>query len=80
MISLTPTQSKLLVYIEKTLTTTGVAPSYDEMREHMGLASKSNIHRIIGELVQRGRLRVMRKHRRAMEIVEQKCRHCGKEL
>lgn len=38
----------------KALTVDGVSPSFDEIREHMGLKSKSGVHRIIHALKARG--------------------------
>lgn len=38
----------------KALTVDGVSPSFDEIREHMGLKSKSGVHRIIHTLKARG--------------------------
>ena len=80
MISLTPQQQKLFTFIRSSIEESGVAPSYQEMQTHLGLASKSGIHRLIGELEQRGRIRVMKRKTRAMEIIEAKCPHCGKEI
>lgn len=34
----------------------GIVPSFDEMRESVGLASKSGIHRMLGSLEERGLL------------------------
>lgn len=36
----------------------GYSPSYDEMRERLGLASKSGVHRLVHALVERGALTV----------------------
>ena len=32
----------------------GITPSFEEMRQHIGFVSKSNVHRIIDALVERG--------------------------
>ena len=54
---LTKKQYELLVYIDKCLKNTCVSPSYDEMKNALGLASKSGIHRLITGLVERGFIR-----------------------
>ena len=47
---LTPKQYKLLQFIEKTLAEQKVSPSFEEMKDFMGLKSKSGIHRLLKEL------------------------------
>ena len=47
---LTKKQNELLIYINQNLRETGVAPSYEEMREALDLRSKSGIHRLINAL------------------------------
>ena len=47
---LTKKQYELLVFINRRLAATGVAPSFDEMKDALGLKSKSGIHRLISGL------------------------------
>ncbi len=55
---LTQKQKDLLVYIhEETVRNEGVCPSFDEMRKHMGLKSKSGIHRLVKALETRAFIR-----------------------
>jgi repressor LexA len=54
---LTRKQHELLLFIHQRLKETGVPPSFDEMKEELGLASKSGIHRLITALEERGFLR-----------------------
>ena len=54
---LTKKQNELLIYINQNLRETGVAPSYEEMREALDLRSKSGIHRLITALEERGFIR-----------------------
>lgn len=49
----------------------GVAPSFDEMRAHAGLASKSGIHRLVTALEERGLIRRLPHRARAIVCVEQ---------
>ena len=80
MISLTPRQQKLLAFIRSTMEEKGIAPSYEEMATYMGLASKSVAWRMMKELEARGRVRVLRNRKRAIEIIEGRCPHCGKAI
>ncbi len=67
---LTKKQKTLLVYIhQETRRKEGVCPSFDEMREHMGLKSKSGIHRLIKSLETRGFIRRIPNHARAIEVI-----------
>lgn len=66
---LTPKQHNLLMYIQKTIQTTGISPSFEEMRTYMNLKSKSGIHRLVGALVSRGYLRQTPNQARALELV-----------
>ena len=54
---LTQKQRDLLILIDKRVKAVGVPPSYDEMKDALGLASKSGIHRLISALEERGFIR-----------------------
>ena len=54
---LTKKQNELLIYINQNLRETGVAPSYEEMKDALDLRSKSGIHRLINALEERGCIR-----------------------
>ncbi len=69
---LTDTQAKARAFIEAYDRRHGTAPTVDEVREHMGLASKSGAHRIVSELVQRGHIRRIPNRTRALEIVHER--------
>ena len=66
---LTKKQHELLLYIQKHLSAKGVSPSFDEMKEALGLRSKSGIHRLITGLVERGFIRRLPHRARAVEIL-----------
>ena len=51
---LTKRQYQLLLLIEKKLREDGVSPSFEDMKEAIGLKSKSGIHRLISGLEERG--------------------------
>lgn len=67
---LTKKQHDLLVFINQRLTDTGVSPSFDEMKDALGLASKSGIHRLITALEERGFIRRLAHRARALEVLK----------
>jgi repressor LexA len=66
---LTRKQYELLVFIDQRLKASGVSPSFDEMKEALGLKSKSGIHRLITGLEERGFIRRLPHRARALEVV-----------
>ncbi len=66
---LTHKQHDLLEFIDQHLHRTGCSPSFEEMKEAIGLKSKSGIHRLIGALEERGFLRRHRHRARALEVI-----------
>lgn len=66
---LTPKQYKLLMFINKTLKESGCCPSFDEMKNALGLKSKSGIHALIDALVERNFLRKLPHKARALEVL-----------
>lgn len=66
---LTRKQYELLVYINEQLKETGVSPSFDEMKDALGLRSKSGIHRLITGLEERGFIRRLPHRARALEVL-----------
>lgn len=53
---LTSKQKELLNYITEEINRTEVAPSFDEMKKHLGLKSKSGVHRLVKALEERGHI------------------------
>jgi repressor LexA len=68
-IMLTRKQSELLEFLVKHSEEHDVPPSYDEMRDALGLASKSGIHRLVSGLEERGHIRRLANRARAIEIL-----------
>ena len=66
---LTPKQYNLLIFINKTIKETGCCPSFDEMKNALGLKSKSGIHALIDALVERNFLRKLPHKARALEVL-----------
>jgi repressor LexA len=66
---LTKKQLELLNFIYERVRETGVAPSFDEMKDALNLRSKSGIHRLINALEERGFIRRMAHRARAVEVI-----------
>ena len=67
---LTKKQKNLLLYINKKIRSTGVSPSYEEMKNSLNLKSKSGIHRLISALEERGFVRRLAHKARALEVIK----------
>jgi len=67
---LTKKQKNLLLFINKKLRSTGVSPSYEEMKQSLNLKSKSGIHRLISALEERGFIKRLAHKARALEVVK----------
>ena len=66
---LTRKQHELLMFIHARLGESGVSPSFDEMKDALGLKSKSGIHRLISALEERGFIRRLPHRARALEVL-----------
>jgi repressor LexA len=67
---LTRKQHELLNFINQRLAEDGVSPSFEEMKEALGLKSKSGIHRLISGLEERGFIRRLPHRARALEVIK----------
>ena len=67
---LTKKQKNLLLFINKKLRSSGISPSYEEMKESLSLKSKSGIHRLISALEERGFIRRLPHKARALEVIK----------
>ena len=67
---LTKKQKNLLLFINKRLRSSGVSPSYEEMKLSLNLKSKSGIHRLISALEERGFIRRLPHKARALEVLK----------
>jgi len=67
---LTNKQYELLLLIETRIREAGIPPSFEEMKEALGLKSKSGIHRLISGLEERGFIRRLPHRARALEILK----------
>ena len=67
---LTKKQKNLLLFINNKLRSSGVSPSYEEMKQSLNLKSKSGIHRLISALEERGFIRRLPHKARALEVIK----------
>ena len=67
---LTHQQQKLLQFINNFQLKSNVTPSFDEMKDGLGLKSKSGIHRILSALEERGYIRKLNNRARAIEVLK----------
>jgi len=67
---LTKKQKNLLLFINKKIRSTGVSPSYEEMKNSLNLKSKSGIHRLISALEERGFIKRLAHKARALEVIK----------
>lgn len=65
---LTRKQHELICFIQDRLDQSGISPSFEEMKEALGLRSKSGVHRLISALEERGFLRRLPNRARALEV------------
>ena len=63
-------QKNLLLFINKKLRSSGVSPSYEEMKASLNLKSKSGIHRLISALEERGFIKRLAHKARALEVIK----------
>ncbi|MEN9718638.1 MAG: transcriptional repressor LexA [Pseudomonadota bacterium] len=68
---LTRKQHELIRFIQARLESSGVSPSFEEMKEALDLKSKSGVHRLISALEERGFIRRLPNRARALEVLRQ---------
>ena len=66
---MTAKMKELYDFIVERIKETDVPPSYQEMNDHLGLHSKSGVHRLIKALGERGLIRRLPNRARAIEVV-----------
>ena len=67
---LTKKQRNLLLFINKKIRSTGISPSYEEMKDSSNLKSKSGIHRLISALEERGFIKRLAHKARALQVLK----------
>lgn len=66
---MTARQSALLVFLRGYIARHGIAPTFEEMKSGLGLASKAGIHRMITGLEERGFLTHAPRRARSIRLV-----------
>lgn len=67
---MTPRQRETFDFIRDHIERVGCAPTYSEIQEEFGLASKSNVQRIISALVERGLISNLKGRARSIVLVD----------
>ena len=67
---LTPKQARCLEFIRGYIWAHGYSPSYAEIRDAMGQASKSNAHAVVCSLKERGHVTTLPGRNRSIALVE----------
>jgi len=67
---MTPKQAECLKFIKSYIEQHGYSPSYADMLDHLGVKSKSGIHRIVSGLEANGKIRRVYGRSRYIEIVD----------
>ena len=67
---LTKKQHELLLFLEEKIAQSGVTPSFEEMKNKVGLKSKSGVHRLISALEDRGFIKKLPFKARAIEVLK----------
>jgi len=62
-------QHLVLEFVIKYCAEKGYSPSYQEIGDAVGIASKSGVKRMIDALVERGRLEILPKRARSLSVV-----------
>ena len=66
---MTPEQHKTLLFIGSYITERGYSPNYDEIAAHLGIASKSGVHRLVSSLERDGKITRSPNRARSIEVV-----------
>lgn len=69
--NITKKRADLLEFIRAYTQEKGISPSFDEMKEGIGIKSKSGVHRLLTSLVERGHLARTNYRARALFVIEQ---------
>lgn len=67
---LTRKQRELLDYLGSYIATEGFAPSFEEMKNALGLKSKSGVHRLVEALLERGFVERLPNRARSIRIAD----------
>lgn len=68
VIGMTRQQKRTMDFVTSFHAENGFMPSYEEIKDHLGLASKSGVHRIIHALAERGAIEMLPNRKRALRL------------
>lgn len=66
---MTKRQTEALAFIKSFIKEHGHSPTHREIADHLGLASKSGVHRIIESLTEQGKVRRVKYRHRTVEVL-----------
>jgi repressor LexA len=69
-LGVTMKQHLVLEFVKKYCAEKGYSPSYQEIGESVGIASKSGVKRMIDALVDRGHLELLPRRARSLAVIE----------
>jgi len=70
-LGLTRKQSECLSFIENYIAKNGIPPSFDEMKDALGIRSKSGIHRLVHALKERGHIDFLNHRARSITVLSE---------
>lgn len=73
MMGLTPRQSECLEFLRACQKAGEIMPTYRQIAAHLGI-TKSNVHRLVHALADRGYVRFLPNHRQTVMVLEPKLR------
>ena len=78
--TLTKRQKQLVDYLNNYITEHGYAPTLSEVGEYFGLSSLATVHKHLHNLEQKGYIRRVHNHSRALEVTPERKAPAGREL
>jgi repressor LexA len=80
MATLTKRQKQLIDYLQNYITENGYAPTLSEVGQYFGLSSLATVHKHLHNLEQKGYIRRVHNHSRALEVTTERKSPVGREL
>jgi len=63
-------QKLCLDYIKGRLSESGISPSFEQIKEHLGIASKSGVHRLVHALAAKGHIHILKDRYRSISLTQ----------
>jgi repressor LexA len=80
MATLTKRQKQLVDYLENYITENGYAPTLSEVGQYFGLSSLATVHKHLHNLENKGYIKRVHNHSRALEVTTERKAPVGREL